>query len=107
MSIALLRQIEAAEARAAETLVRAQREARDILKTADEAGGTNERNAALEHRALTQRVLEDARATARRQIDELEKAEALEREKIIEAARERLPGAARVIFERIVNDGAR
>ena len=107
MPMELLKQIEAAETKAAESLAYAQREARDILKAVDDACRTDKRNAVLEHRAMTQRVLEDTRVTAQRQIDGLNKAQALERETLTETARQRLPEAARLIFERVVKDGTR
>ncbi len=107
MSVEILKQIEQAEHKAADRYAQAQREARDIIKAVEEACLADERNAQLEHRALSQRVQEDARATAKKQIVELEKAEVLEAEKVTKAAQQRLPEAARLIFERVVTDGSR
>ncbi len=107
MALEVLRSIEAAEARAAEIVAAAQREARDILKATEEACAVNERNAALEHRALQQRILADARATANRSIAAAEAGEHAEREAVAAAARAKLDAAAKLIYERVVQDGHR
>ncbi len=107
MSLELLKSIEAAEVKAVEMRAEAQKEARDILKSVEEACIADERSAALEHRALGQRILEDARATANRRSDAQAGKEAAERDAVAKAAQARLDQAAQVIFERIVRDGHR
>lgn len=107
MSLELLTSIEKAEARAEEIRAEAQREARDILKSVEEACTHNERDAALQQRAMVQRVLEDARETANRRIETEAAAEAGRREAVTIAAKGRLEDAANLIFERVVGDGNR
>ncbi len=107
MSLELLKNIERAEAKADDARAEAQKEARDMLKSVEEACLTQERNAALEHRALAQRILEDAKTTANRRIKEMDAQDAAERERITGAAQVKLDEAAQRIFERVVNHGDR
>lgn len=107
MSLELLKKIEEAEAKQEASRAEAQKEARDILKSVEEACVSHERDAALEHRALVQRVLEDAKATANRRIEAMAVEQAKEREGVLFAARARIGAAADEIYKRVVQDGAR
>lgn len=107
MSMELLKSIEQAETKAEGIRADAQKEARDILKVVEEVTVQNERAAALDHRALAQRVLEDARATATRRIEAMAAQEQASREAVEDAARAKLDKAAALIYERVVSDGHR
>jgi len=107
MSWEVLKEVERAEAKAEDIRQSAQKEAREILKSAEEACAVQERNAALEHRALSLRILEDAKATARRRIEALEAEEAKKCAEEMDKARARLPEAAEIIYKRVVADGHR
>ena len=107
MSLEVLKDIEKAEARAENILAEAQRESREMVKAAEEASLAQSLSAAQEHRALAQRILEDAQATVRKRIDALNEADARSREQVCGQARKQLDAAAQRIFERIVSDGNR
>ena len=107
MSLELLQNIEKAEARAEEIRAEAQREARDMLKSVEEVCVTNERNAVLEHRALSQGILEEAKEAAGKRIDAMAAKEETSRGQVTDAARQKLDAAANLIFERVVSDGHR
>lgn len=106
-SLEVLKDIEKAEARAENILAEAQRESREMVKAAEEASLAQSLSAAQEHRALAQRILEDAQATVRKRIDALNEADARSREQVCGQARKKLDAAAQRIFERIVSDGNR
>lgn len=107
MSLELLQSIEKAEAKAEGVRAEAQREAREILKTMEDMTLKNERDAVLEHRELTQYVLEEARVTATRRIEMMKDTQAAAREAVTNAARKRMDAAADLIYERVVQDGHR
>lgn len=107
MSWEVLKAVERAEAKAEDIRQSAQKEAREILKSVEEACAIEERNAALEHRALSLRILEDAKATARRRIEMADAQEEKRRTAVVEAARRRLDEAADMIVKRVVTDGHR
>lgn len=107
MSLELLKSIENAEGKAEDIRAGAQREAREIMKGVEEAVVTNERSAALEHRALAQQIAEDARQAATRRIEAMAAEEAQARTQVTGTARAKLDAAANLIFERVVNDGHR
>lgn len=107
MSLELLQSIEKAEGRAEEIRANAQKEAREMLKGVDEACVSNERAAALDHRAQAQRIAEEARNAASRRIEAMAADEAKAREQVTTAARAKLDAAANLIFERVVVDGHR
>lgn len=107
MSLELLQGIEQAEGKAEEIRAEAQREARDMLKSAEEASVQNERNAALDQRAIIQRILDDARQTAQKRIDAMRQAEKEARGAVTETAEKKLDMAANLIFERVFQDGHR
>lgn len=103
----LLTSIEKAEAKAEAIRADAQREAREMLKTVEEVCVQNERAAALEHRALSQRVLEDAKETVTRHIEAEAAREQAARDAVTGAARASLDAASKWIYERVVSDGHR
>lgn len=107
MSLELLKRIEAAESKADEARAEAQREARDVIQSVETACVVHEREAVLEHRALGQRIVEDAKETAMRRNASMEKEQAAKRDAVRGAARQKLDTASQFIFERIVNDGHR
>lgn len=107
MSLELLQSIEKAEAKAESIRAQAQREAREILKSMEDMTLKNERDAVLEHRELTQYVLEEARVSAARRIERTLDAEARAREAVTDAARNKVAAAANLIYERVVQDGHR
>lgn len=107
MSLELLKSIEQAEAQAEDVRSKAQREGRDMLKSVEDACLIQERNAALEHRTLAQRILEDARVAAQKHIAEMEVQHAVERKAITTEAQKKIELAAQRIFERVVSHGDR
>lgn len=107
MSLELLQSIEKAEARAEEIRADAQREAREMIKSVEEVCVTNERSAVMDHRTLSQGILEEARGTAQKRIAAMEEKEAQTRGAITAAARKNLDRAADLIFERVVQHGHR
>ena len=107
MALQALEEIKAAEAQAEIIRQKAQAQVREMQKSVEAANLATERNAALEQRALAQRILEEAAAQARLLIQKREQQACGQREAIGKAAQGRLEEAARRIFERIVADGNR
>lgn len=107
MSLEILASIEQAEARAEEVRAQAQREAREMLKSVEEACVQGERTAALDQRAMMQSLVEEARLAADKRIRQMAAQEAVSREALMDVARVKLDEAADVIFERVVENGHR
>lgn len=107
MALEVLTQIRDAEARAEEIIAAAQREARELLKAVEAANLASERNAALEHRALAQKMLDDAAEQTRLQLEKRGAEEALKQAALCRESRTRLVQAATLVFERIVKHGDR
>lgn len=107
MSLQLLRCIEESEAKAEEIRLEAQRQARDMLKSVEEACTTHERDAAGQHRALSRRMLDDARAAMESRLTKAAIEQAADREKAMARAKQKLPDAVALLYERIVNHGDR
>lgn len=105
MSLQLLQCIEAAEAKAEQMRQEAQRQARDMLKSVEEACVTQEREAVLRHRELIRHALEKAQAETTSHLQKESATYALSREKAIAAAKRKLPDAVQFIYERIVKNG--
>ncbi|MEG0766531.1 MAG: hypothetical protein RR482_02340 [Clostridia bacterium] len=107
MSLELFERIQTAEANADAIRAEAQREARDMLKSVEAACLAEERRAAQEHRAGAQRKLEDAQQKMEKELEQEKAAHEKARQTVNEAAKARLPQAAALIFERVVNNGHR
>ncbi len=107
LSIELLTKVEKAEAEAEEIRAAAAREARDMLKGAEEAVLAESRAASLAHRELVTQALEQAKLDVEQEIQRTEKQQTSERAAQREQAMARIDRAAAIIFERVVNDGHR
>lgn len=107
MSLQLLQRIEQAEAKAEELRQDAQRNARDMLKSVEEACITHEREATLKHRALSRRMLEDAQVKMASHLAQASKEQAALRVQEMASAKLKLKDAVQFIFERVVNHGDR
>lgn len=107
MALEILKQIEQAEGKAEGMRQDAQRDAREMLKSVEEACVIGERQAAAEQRAMAQSMLEEARSTTSRRLDAEAEKVAASREKAMAEARTRLSDAANLIFERVVGNGNR
>ena len=107
MSESILLQIEKMEQEAEQIVRDASRQARDMVKSVDEACGAQERGAARDIRDSAQRLLEERRQGVQGEIKLLEVKRAAEREAHCQDAMKRVPMAADLIFERIVKNGNR
>ena len=107
MSMTVLGQIEQAEAEAEQIVRDAQLQARDMIKSVEEAGVHQAREAQKALGEEVQRRIEEARVLIGDEIKSLELRRAAEREAMRERARARVQDAGRLVFERIVADGRR
>ncbi len=107
MAETLLEQIEKAEQQADEIRAQAAREARDIIKSVEEASAAMSRQAVKEMHEAASRTLEEARISTQDEIKTLEMRRSAERESLKKLAQARVSKAGRAIFERVVADGAR
>ena len=107
MALELLKTIEQAEAQADSIRQDASRRARELVVEADKRGAEEEARAISRRRQEAQNILREARETSQRRIDGLAQKQARQREEVCRAARQKLDGAATLIFERIVGDGNR
>lgn len=107
MSLDLLSKIEQAEKAAEEIKLEAARQAREIIKSTEEACMISEREAVKDIREGAQRLIDEVRVGTQDEIRTLEVRRSLEREKIREAAQANLDKAGQAIFERIVSNGDR
>ncbi len=105
LSLEILQSIQQAEQQAEEARQNAQREARDVIKSVEAACATDERTAAIEHRALYQKLMDEHRLKVEAELKEKSKAQEQERAALCREAETRLDAAATLIFERIVNHG--
>ena len=103
----IMGQIERMEAEAERIVHDASRQARDIVKSVDEACVAQERVALKEIRDDAQKRSARLRRGVQGEIKLLEVKRAAEREELLRDARKRVPMAADLIFERIVKNGAR
>lgn len=103
----IMGQIERMEAEAERIVHDASRQARDIVKSVDEACVAQERATLKEIRDDAQKQLDERRRGVQGEIKLLEVKRAAEREELLRDARKRVPMAADLIFERIVKNGAR
>lgn len=107
MANQLINQITDAEKQAEQLLQKAQREARDIVKSVEEASTASQRAAAQENRQESMRSVEKARNEIAKELD-AEKAEKLKAyEQMQDKARFNLDAASRLIVERVVQYGNR
>lgn len=107
MSESILLQIERMEQEAEQIVRNASREARDMIKSVEEACMVQERTAARDIRENAQKLLEERRQGVQGEIKLLEVKRAAEREALCKDALRRVPMAADLIFERIVKNGNR
>lgn len=105
LSLEVLQSIEGAEAKAEQIRAKAQREARDMLKSVEAACVAQERTAAIEHRALYQQLMEENRVKVEAELAQKSQALAKDRQALCRQAETRLDQAAALIFERIVQHG--
>lgn len=107
LSLDLLDKIEQAEKAAEEIKLEAARQAREIIKSTEEACMISEREAVKDIREGAQRLIEEVRVGTQDEIRTLEVRRSLEREKIRETAQANLAQAGQAIFERVVSNGNR
>ncbi|MDR0928738.1 MAG: hypothetical protein LBM74_03375 [Oscillospiraceae bacterium] len=107
MSVQLLESVEAAEAKAEALRAEAQKEAREILQATDAACAANERQAALEHRQMARRILDDAKEAAERHMAERAGRQAEQNAAQMQAARAKIDQAAACLLERVMRNGSR
>ena len=107
MAKELFRAVQTAEEKADLVLLEAQRAARELLKTAEAEITEHERAIALEHRAMYQSVMEEKRQSVLAKLaHDAPKAER-EQDESLATAKSRLDAAAKLVFERVWNDGHR
>ncbi|MGI6182992.1 MAG: hypothetical protein ACOYIH_02700 [Candidatus Fimadaptatus sp.] len=107
MSESVMLQIEKMEQEAEQIVKDASREARDMVKSVDEACMAQERASARDIRDSAQQLLKERRQGVEGEIKLLEVKRAAEREALCKDARRRVAMAADLIFERIVKNGDR
>ena len=107
LSESIMLQIEKMEQEADNIVKDASRQARDMVKSVDEACMAQERAATRDIRDEAQRMLEERRQSVQGEIKLLIVRRAAEREAMCNEARQRVNMAADLIFERIVNNGDR
>ena len=107
MTDELLDKIEAAEAEAEGLRAEAAREARDIVKSVEEACLAEEREAMLKIRQDANQIIDQMRQVTQDEIRTLEVRRSAEREAMRGIAQARVDIAANAIFERIVLHGNR
>jgi len=107
MAIKLLDDIHAAEDAAEQLVHDAQHEAREMVKGTQEAVLANERDAAARLREEYQKILAEKRAAVEEDIRKNANDKQKAAEALAEKAREKLPDAAKAIFERVMSDGNR
>lgn len=103
----LLDQIELAEQQADEIRAGAQKEAREILKSVEEANQIMERQQTREMHDAAARRIDEARVTTDDEIRALQMRRESEREALKRTAQARVSQAGRAVFERIVHNGNR
>ena len=107
MALSMIGKIEEAEQEAARIVQEARREAGDIVKSVEDAITVEDRQSMRELHEETQGIIEKARVGVLDEIKALEVRRGLEREAVTRAARTNIPEAAKAVFERIVEYGAR
>lgn len=107
MSLDLLSKIEQAEKAAEEIRLEAAKQAREMMKSTEEACMISEREAVKEIREEAQRLIDEVRVGTQDEIRTLEVRRSLQRENIREKAQGNLGKAGQAIFERIVSNGNR
>lgn len=105
MSESILVQIRQAEEEAEAIRKRAQTEARDLIKGAEEALRREERQAAAEQREATAAKLHQAQADIQAQMDRYAQEQKEERAGRMRQARRNLGLASALVYGRIVNHG--
>jgi F0F1-type ATP synthase membrane subunit b/b' len=107
LSLELLKSIQEAEAQVEAERANAQREAREILKGVADACTENERRAAVEHRALFQRIQDEKKTQVEQKLKQFASVKEQARSEMMSASQQRLSKAAGRIAERILSDGNR
>ncbi|NLI20349.1 MAG: hypothetical protein GX418_02190 [Clostridiales bacterium] len=107
MARELFQAVQAAESNADLLIQEAQKSARELLKATEAEITENERKAALEQRAATQRMLDEKRESVRARLAASHPETLRKQEESLAQARARLDGAAKRIAERVWNDGNR
>lgn len=107
MPTTLLDQIEQAEQQADNMRAQAQKEARDIIKSVEEANQAMERQQTKEMHEAASHRLEEARVATQDEIKALELRREGEREALKRTAQARVSQAGAAVFERIVANGNR
>lgn len=107
MAIELMEEIKAAELRAENVRAQAQRESREMIKSVEEACMEHERAAQKDARGIYQDALSKKRAAVEQEIASHAGDKQRELDDMMKQARKNVPSAARLVFERIVNDGNR
>ena len=107
MSNAILGQIEAAEQAAEEIRAKAAREAREMIKSVEEAVVIESRQMGKSLHEESQRRIEAARLRVGDEIKSLEVRRSAEREAMRKLAQARVKSAGQAVFERVVDNGHR
>ncbi len=107
MAVKLLEEIRRAEEAAEQMRHDAQREAREMIKASEEASAHARRDADLNARARYREEMAGAQQRFLEELKRLGSAQEQERAHAAQAARARIPDAAKLIAERILADGHR
>ncbi len=107
MALELMEQIKAAELKADNERQRAQREGREVVKAVEEACLDQERTAQQDARQLYQHAMAERRAAVEGEIASHAAQKQEKLAQLTKTAEKNIPAAARLVFERIVNDGHR
>ena len=107
MARELFQAVQAAESNADLLIQEAQKSARELLKATEAEITENERKAALEHRAASQRIVDEKRESVRARLAASHPETLRKQEESLAQARGRLDGVAKRIAERVWSDGNR
>jgi vacuolar-type H+-ATPase subunit H len=107
MALELMEQIKAAELKADNERARAQRDGREIVKSVEEACLEQERAAQQDARQLYQQAMSETRGGVEKEIASHGAQKRSAAASMTAAAEKNVAAAARLVFERIVNDGHR
>ncbi len=103
MSLDILQIILAEEKQAAEALQEAQQSANDTVKNAESAVLDQERRAAVDNRALYQKLMEEKRAQVERELKEKRRENRTKIDEYIKSASGNLPKAVDFILSEALN----
>ncbi|HNW85833.1 MAG TPA: hypothetical protein PKJ47_02690 [Candidatus Limiplasma sp.] len=99
--------VQTAENQADQLIQDAQRDARELLKATEAEITDNERKSAQEHRAMYQNLLDSRRAQVSERLTQTQAADDAAQNQELAQAGERLQQVAKLIVERVLDDGNR